>query len=74
MKGVTYFETYAPVVMWVRVRLFLMLEHLLCLVSKQGDAMCAFLHAHLSEEGDVYLTMHCGFIQYGKQGIVKVLK
>ena len=46
-QGVDYFETYAPVVMWVTIRLMLILECLLGLVSKQGDVTCAFLHAHL---------------------------
>ena len=49
IEGINYFETYAPVVMWVTIRLLLILECLLGLVSKQGDVTCAFLHAHLPE-------------------------
>ena len=69
-----YFETYAPVVMWVTIRLMLILECLLGLVSKQGDVTCAFLHAHLPEEEEVYLHMPRGFTQYDKKGNAKVLK
>ncbi|KAL7532071.1 hypothetical protein ACHAXR_006179 [Thalassiosira sp. AJA248-18] len=74
IEGIDYFETYAPVVMWVTVRLLLILECLLGLVSKQGDVTCAFLHAHLEEGEDVYLHMPRGFQQYDKRGNAKVLK
>ena len=50
IKGVDYFETYAPVVQWIKVRLMLILECLLSLVSKQGDLTCVFLHAELEED------------------------
>jgi len=74
IEGVDYFETYAPVVMWVTVRLLLILECLLGLVSKQGDVTCAFLHAHLEEGEEVYLQMSRGFKQYDKKDNAKVLK
>ena len=73
-QGVDYFKTYAPVVMWVIIRLMLILECLLGLVSKQGDVTCAFLHAHLEPGEEVYLDMPRGFQQYGKRGQKKVLK
>lgn len=72
--GIDYWETYAPVVQWITVRLLLILECLLGLVSKQGDVSCAFLHAHLPEGDEVYLHMPQGFIQYGKNRRPKVLK
>jgi len=68
IEGVDYFETYAPVVQWITVRLMLILECLLGLVSKQGDVMCAFLHAHLEEEEEVFLEMPLGFKKYDKKG------
>jgi len=50
-EGIDYFETYAPVVQWTTIRIMLILECVLGLVSKQGDVTCAFLYAHL-EEGE----------------------
>ena len=74
IEGIDYFKTYAPIGMWVMVRLLLILECLLGLVLKQGDVTCAFLHAHLEEGEEVYLQMPCGFKQYNKKGNTKVLK
>ncbi|NCF91157.1 MAG: hypothetical protein GWQ05_09390, partial [Verrucomicrobiaceae bacterium] len=74
IEGVDFFETYAPVVMWTTIRLLLILECLLGLVSKQGDVTCAFLHAHLDDGEEVYLQMPRGFKQYSKNGREKVLK
>ena len=74
IEGVDYFNTYAPVVQWVTIRLMLILECLLGLVSKQGDVTCAFLHAHLEEGENVYLAMPQGFTQYDKRGRAKVLR
>ena len=73
IEGVDFFETFAPVVQWVTIRLMLILECLLGLVSKQGDISCAFLHAHLEENEKVYLSMPQGFKQYDKRGREKVL-
>ena len=47
IKGVDYFKTYAPVVMWTTIRLMLILEYLLDLKSKQADVNCAVLHLPL---------------------------
>ena len=74
IHGVDYFETYAPVVQWVTIRLMLILECLLELKSKQGDVTCAFLHAHLDEDEEVYVHMPRGFTQYDRRGNSKVLK
>ena len=73
IEGVDFFETYCPVVQWTTVRLMLMLECMLGLVSKQGDVTCAFLHAHLPENEKVYIEMPRGFKQYDKNGKPKVL-
>ena len=59
---------YAPVVQWITVRLMLILECLLGLVSKQGDVTCAFLHAHLEEDEEVFLEIPLGFKKYDKKG------
>ena len=45
----------------------LVLECLLDLKSKQGNVNCAFLHAHLPEEEDVYVHMPQGFTEYDKK-------
>ena len=74
IKGVHYFETYAPVIMWKTIQLMLILECLLDLKSKQGNIDCAFLHVHLSEEENVCVYMPQGFTQYDKKGRAKVLK
>ena len=55
IKGVDFFETYAPVVQWTTVRLMLFLEVLMGLKSKQGDVTAAFLHAHLDENKQVFV-------------------
>ncbi|KAL7460733.1 hypothetical protein ACHAXS_001177 [Conticribra weissflogii] len=74
IEGIDYFETFAPVVQWITVRLMLILECLLDLVSKQGDVTCAFLHAHLPEKERVYVEMPLGFRQYDQGGKARVLK
>jgi hypothetical protein len=74
IEGIDYFETYAPVVMWVPIRLLLILECLLGLVSKQGNVTCAFLHAHLPKDEEVFLQMPRGFVQRNKRGNTWVLK
>jgi hypothetical protein len=73
IEGVDYFETYAPVVQWTTVRLMLILECLLGLVSKQSDVTCAFLHAHLDDNEKVFVEMPQGFKQYSKNGRAKCL-
>ena len=61
IKGVDFFETHAPVVMWTTIRLMLILECLLDLKSKQGDVKCAFLHANLPPEENMHVHMPRGF-------------
>ena len=64
LKGVDFFETYAPVVQWTAVRLMLILE-VFCLKSKQGDITAAFVHAKVEEGENIYMEMPCGFKQEG---------
>ena len=45
IKGVDYFDTYAPVVSWNTVRLLLILTAQLGLATKQVDYTVAFVHA-----------------------------
>ena len=74
IQGIDFFETYSPVVQWTTIRLMLILECVLGLVSKQGDVLCAFLHAILPDSECVYIEMPHGFKQYDKHGRPKVLK
>ena len=74
LKGIDFFETYAPVVQWTTVRLMLILEVLLGLKSKQGDVTATFLHANLGEYEKVFVDMPQGFEVKGKNDRNKVLK
>ena len=44
-QGIDYFETFAPVVMWLTVRLLLIMSILMKLETKQIDYTAAFIHA-----------------------------
>ena len=59
IEGVDYFETFAPVVGWMTVRLLLILSLILGWASKQVDYTTAFLHAHINDE--VFVEMPQGF-------------
>ena len=74
LEGIDFFETYAPVVQWMTVRLMLILEVLLGLKSKQGDVAADFLHASLGEEEKVFVDIPWGLETKGKNGRIKVLK
>ncbi len=65
LKGIDFFETYAPVVQWTTDWLMLILEILLDLTSKQGDVTAAFLHGKLGEDKKVYVKMPLGFRKAG---------
>ena len=73
LAGVDFFETYAPVVQWTTVRLMLILEILLNLKSKQGDATAAFLHADLGEDENVYVEMPLGFSRISRINISRTV-
>jgi hypothetical protein len=66
LEGIDFFETYAPIVQWMTIRLMFVLEVLLGLKLLQGNITCAFLHVDLKENEKVYINMPMGFAQYGK--------
>jgi hypothetical protein len=59
VEGVDYFETFAPVVMWLTVRLLLIMSILLKLETTQIDYTAAFVHADI--DCLVYVAMPPGF-------------
>jgi hypothetical protein len=59
VEGVDYFETFAPVVMWLTVRLLLIMSILLQLETTQIDYTAAFVHADI--DCLVYVAMPPGF-------------
>ena len=61
LKGIDFFETYAPVVQWTTIRLVFILEVLLGLKSKKGDVTCVFLHSNLEPGETVYVDMPLSF-------------
>ena len=64
IEGVDYFETYAPVVSWITVRILLILSVILNLSTTQVDYTCTFLHAPVTD--DIYVEMPKGYQQKGK--------
>ena len=54
LKGIDFFETYAPAVQCTTVRLMLILKVLLGLKSKQEDVTAAFPHDNLGEDEKVF--------------------
>jgi len=69
IEGVDYFETFAPVVQWMTVRLILIMTILLNLENKQIDYTAAFLQAPLDH--DVYVEMPKLFQVEGKVWLLK---
>jgi hypothetical protein len=59
VEGVDYFETFAPVVMWLTVRLLLIMSILLKLETTQIDYTAAFVHAPI--DCLVYVEIPTGF-------------
>jgi hypothetical protein len=64
IEGVDYFETFAPVVQWMTVRVVLIMTILLNLENKQIDYTAAFLQAPIDH--DVYVEMPKLFQVEGK--------
>ena len=54
-KDVDYFESFAPVCMWITVRILLVMSILMGLETKQIDYTGAFLHAPISTETYVHM-------------------
>ena len=73
LKGVHFFEPYAPVVHWMTVRLMKNLEVLLGLKSKHGNMTAAFLHSDLVEDEKIFVDMLRGFEVKEKNDRDKVL-
>ena len=69
-EGIDYFETYAPVVQWITVRLILIMSILLRLHNKQIDYTSAFMQAPLEE--DVYVEMPPYFSKPGDNKVWKL--
>jgi hypothetical protein len=59
VEGVDYFETFAPVAMWLTVRLLLIMSTLLELETTQIDYTAAFVHADI--DCLVHVAMPPGF-------------
>jgi hypothetical protein len=55
IEGIDYFETFAPVVQWMTVRVILIMTILLNLENKQIDYTAAFMQAPIDH--DVYVEM-----------------
>jgi Reverse transcriptase (RNA-dependent DNA polymerase) len=49
-EGIDFFDTYAPVVNWLTVRLMLVLSEILGLATKQVDYTTAFVHAPIDRD------------------------
>jgi hypothetical protein len=64
IEGVDYFETFAPVVQWMTVRIILIMTILLNLENKQIDYTAAFMQAPIDH--DVYVEMPKLFQVNGK--------
>jgi hypothetical protein len=58
-KGVTYHETYSPVVNWFTLRLFIVLSLIYDWKTRQVDFVLAFPQAELAS--DVYMELPYGF-------------
>jgi hypothetical protein len=48
-EGIDYFETWAPVVQWLTVRVVMIIAAILDFTSVQCDITAAFIHGHVSE-------------------------
>ena len=79
VKGIDFFDTFAPVVNWTTVRLMLILSIILNLATVQVDYTAAFLHAPIDrdpkwdsmtreerQKSGVYVEMPRGFGQDGR--------
>jgi hypothetical protein len=73
VKGVDYFETYAPVVQWSTVRALLVMSIILGLESQQIDYSNAFYQTNILEE--VYVEMPKDFgDKNGRDMVLKLSK
>ena len=66
-KGINYWETYASVVQWMRIRIMLTLAAIENLPTKSIDFVLAYPHANLGM--DVYMELLQGFNVVPERGI-----
>ena len=64
IEGVDYFETYAPVVSWMTVRLIFAIALIHNLESIRVDYTATFVQAPLKDA--VYIEMPCGYKEENK--------
>jgi hypothetical protein len=67
VKGIDFFETWAPVVQWTTVRAMIILAAKKKLCTAQADITAAFVHAPLDEGEEIYVHQPQGRV-YGKPG------
>jgi hypothetical protein len=60
-EGIDYFETCAPVVKWLTVRIVMTLAVKLNLISVQCNITAAFIHARVPVTKTIYLHQSRGF-------------
>jgi len=64
--GINYWETYAPVVMWMTIRLIITLAKVKGWYSRQLDFVLAYPQAEI--EGDIYMKLPKGFKIHNEEG------
>jgi hypothetical protein len=60
-EGIDYFETWAPVVQWLTVRIVMALTVKLKLISVQCDITAAFIHGRVPVTETIYVHQPRGF-------------
>ena len=65
MKGVDFFETWAPVIQWTTVCSMMVLATRMNLVSAQADITAAFVHAPLRPDEHIYVQQPADFQRDG---------
>ena len=64
IESVNFFDTYAPVVLWLTVQIVMVISLLLQLEFVQVDYTAAFIQAPIEDE--VYVAIFCGYKKQGK--------
>lgn len=67
-EGIHYFDTYAPVVQWVTVRILMILSILENLHNRSIDFVLAFPQADIKV--DIYMRLPWGFVSSGNDNFV----
>jgi hypothetical protein len=71
-EGIDYFETRAPVVQWLTVRIVMILAIKIQLISVQCNITAAFIHAKVPATESIYVHQPRGF-HHGKRDEVLCL-